>query len=209
MNRLAIIGAGGHGKVIADIARLNGYEDIVFLDDDAEVKTCSGYPVIGKCKDVDQVDADIVIAIGDSKIRKKLQERLLPNKLVTLIHPKAVIADDVSIGTGTVVMAGVIINPGVKIGDGCIINTSSSVDHDSEIGNYVHIAVGSHLCGSVNIGDETWIGAGTIISNNISVTSRCIIGAGAVVVKDLPNEGTYIGIPARLISCKNEIMKLN
>ena len=197
MRKLAIIGASGHGKVVADIAKRNGYNSIVFLDDCETVHKCGGYPVIGKSTEAEVIDADIIVGIGNAAVRKRMQESIPGGKLVTLIHPNAAVAEDVVIGAGTVVMAGAVINPGVRIGKGCIINTCSSVDHDCEVGDYVHIAVGSHLCGTVTVGDGTWIGAGAIVINNISICPNCIIGAGAVVVRDIEKPGTYIGVPAR------------
>ncbi len=199
MRRLAIIGASGHGKVIADIARKNGYKEIVFLDDDESIHECGGYPVIGKSSEAETIDSDVIIGIGNSGIRKRIQESVPEGKLATLIHQDAIVAEDVVIGAGTVVMAGVVINPGVRIGTGCIINTCSSVDHDCIVGDYVHIAVGSHLCGTVSVGNRTWIGAGSTISNNISICADCMIGAGAVVVNGIQERGTYVGVPAKRI----------
>ena len=199
MRKLAIIGASGHGKVVADIARKNGYKEIVFLDDDESIHECGCYPVIGKSSEAGTIYADIIVGIGNAGIRKRIQESVPEGELVTLIHPDAVIAEDVAIGAGTVVMAGAVINPGVRIGKGCIINTCSSVDHDCVVGDYVHIAVGSHLCGTVSVGSGTWIGAGAIVSNNISICPDCMIGAGAVIVKNIDSAGTYMGVPARRI----------
>ena len=197
MRKLAIIGASGHGKVVADIARKNGYKEIVFLDDDESIYECGGYPVIGKSSESEWMDADVIIGIGNGDVRKRIQESISEEKLVTLIHPDAVIAENVVIGEGTVVMAGAVINPGTSIGKGCIINTCSSVDHDCVVGDYVHIAVGSHLCGTVSVGSRTWIGAGATISNNVSVCSDCIVGVGAVVIRNIKEQGRYIGCPAR------------
>ena len=199
MRKLAIIGASGHGKVVADIARKNGYKEIVFLDDDESIYECGGYPVIGKSSEAGTIDADVIIGIGNAGVRKQIQESIPDEKLVTLIHPDAVIAEDVAIGAGTVVMAGAVINSGARIGKGCIINTCSSVDHDCKVGDYVHISVGSHLCGTVSVGSGTWIGAGATVSNNISICPDCMIGAGAVIVKNIDSAGTYMGVPARRI----------
>lgn len=107
-----------------------------------------------------------MIGIGNAGVRKQIQESIPDEKLVTLVHPDAVVAEDVVIGKGTVVMAGTEINPGVRIGKGCIINTCSSVDHDCVVGDYVHIAIGSYLCGTVNVVNRTWIGAGATVRNN-------------------------------------------
>lgn len=199
MRRLAIIGASGHGKVIADIARRIGYCEIVFLDDDESIHECGGYPVVGKSSEAGTIDADVIVGIGNAGVRKRIQKSIPDEKLVTLIHPDAVVAEDVVVGEGTVVMAGAVINPGVRIGKGCIINTCSSVDHDCDVGDYVHISVGSHLCGTVSVGSGTWIGAGATVSNNISICSDCMIGAGAVIVKNIDSAGTYMGVPARRI----------
>jgi sugar O-acyltransferase (sialic acid O-acetyltransferase NeuD family) len=197
--KLVIIGASGHGKVLADIAKKNGYKEIVFLDDNETLRECGGYPVIGKCSEVQHMDADMIVGIGNASIRKWMQETFDNGRIVTLIHPNAVVADDVSVGPGTAIMSGAVINPGTVIGKGCIVNTCASVDHDCKVGDYVHISVGSHLCGTVTVEDETWIGAGVIISNNVSVCRGCMIGAGATVVKDIEEKGTYVGVPAKAI----------
>lgn len=198
--KLILIGASGQGKVVADIAKKNGYSEIAFLDDNDSLSFCGEYPVLGKSASAKEyADCDFIVSIGNAKIRQKIQESLEEEGLTiaTLIHPGAVIADNVLIGKGTVVMAGVVINPDAKIGKGCIINTCSSVDHDCVISDYVHVSVGAHVAGTVRIGERTWIGAGAVVSNNIDITGDCMIGAGAVVVSDSDEVGTYIGIPAR------------
>ncbi|EGC04499.1 acetyltransferase [Ruminococcus albus] len=195
--KLTIIGASGHGKVVADIAKLRGYDEIEFLDDDENLTQCGCYSVVGKTDKALEIDNDVFIGIGNASIRKRFQEQLRNKSLVTLIHPDAVIADDVNIGIGTVIMAGAVINSGAKIGKCVIINTCSSVDHDCVVDDFAHVAVGAHLCGTVNVGESTWIGAGATVSNNVNVCENCMIGAGAVVIKDIEEEGTYIGVPVR------------
>ena len=200
--KLIIIGASGHGKVVADIAKKNGYVDISFLDDDASVESCGIYKVVGACGYALQYeDCHFIVAIGKAHVRKKIQKQLIEFGLqvISLIHPNAVVAECVEIGMGTVVMAGAVINPYTKIGQGCIINTCSSVDHDCIIGEYAHISVGAHIAGTVDVGENTWIGAGATVSNNVRIVSDCIVGAGAVVVDDIVENGTYVGIPARKI----------
>lgn len=193
--KIIIIGASGHGKVIADIAVRNGYEDIVFLDDDSRISECAGYPVVGKASEAVDMTGDKIVAIGNPQIRERFQERL--ENVVILIHPDAVISRRVTIGAGSVVMAGAVINSDVVVGRGCIINTGASVDHDCQIGNYVHVSVGSHVAGTVTIDDRTWIGAGATVSNNVNICGDCMIGAGAVVIKDISIPGTYVGVPAK------------
>lgn len=197
--KLTIIGASGHGRVIADIAKRCGYDVIEFLDDNVELKSCGKYPVVGTSKLEAYVQNDIVVAIGNAKIRKRIMTQLAEKSIVTLIHPDAVIAEDVVIGKGSVVMAGAVINSGTVIGKGCIVNTCSSVDHDCVIADYVHVSVGTHLCGTVTVGASTWIGAGATVSNNVKICGNCTIGAGAVVIKNIEEEGTYVGVPARVI----------
>ncbi len=197
MKTINIIGASGHGKVIADIAKLNGYDNIVFFDDDQTLTECAGYPVSGSSREA--AEGDIFVAIGNGEIRKKMMDYYSGRRLPALIHPEAVVAESASVGPGTVIMAGAVVNPYAVIGRGCIVNTSSSVDHDSIVEDFVHVAVGAHLCGTVTIGQMTWIGAGTVVSNNINICNNCMIGAGAVVVHDITEPGTYVGVPAKLI----------
>lgn len=200
--RIIIIGASGHGKVVADIAKKNGYTDIAFLDDNKGIRLCGDSPVIGSCQDIPKYKAyDIVVAIGNCAIRQKIQTWLVEKgmHIVSLVHPEAIVADGVEIGAGTVIMAGAVINPGAKIGCGCIINTCSSVDHDCVVGNFVHISIGAHVAGTVKIGDRTWIGAGATVINNVDIIGDCMIGAGAVVIRDVVESGTYVGVPAKQI----------
>lgn len=194
--KLTILGASGHGKVVADIARLCGYDEIYFLDDNETVKLCGIYPVIGKTREARRFNNDIFIAIGNAEIRRRMLSEIENKRIPILIHPSSVVSNGVKIGRGSVVMAGAVINPGTVIGTGCIINTSSSIDHDCRIDDYVHVSVGAHLCGTVNIKEMTWIGAGATISNNVNICSKCMIGAGAVVIRDIKEAGTYVGVPA-------------
>lgn len=193
MNKLIIIGASGHGKVIADIAVKNGYEDIVFLDDDEKIDSCAGFPVVGKTDMTVDMNGDKIVAIGNAEIREKVSKKI---KTVTLIHPDAVISRRVEIGEGTVVMAGAVVNSDAKIGKGCIINTGASVDHDCVIEDFVHVSVGAHVAGNCAIAKQTWIGAGATVSNNVNICSGCMVGVGAVVIKDIKEPGTYVGVPA-------------
>jgi len=203
-DKLIIIGASGHGKVVADIAiKMNKWQSIVFLDDDESIKTPMGLEVIGKTTDafIYKDEADFFVAIGNNATREKIQEKLIEEglNLVSLIHPSADMGTDIEIGIGSVVMAGVVINSSSRIGKGCIINTSSSLDHDNIIENYVHISPGVKMAGTVKVGKGSCIGIGSVISNNISICGGCKVGAGAVVVKNITEPGTYIGVPVRRV----------
>ena len=168
----------------------------MFLDNDPEVKTCAGYPVLGDDTLINELDGDIIIAVGKAATRRKLMDRDKGRCFPVLAHPCAVVAEDSEVGEGTVIMAGAVINSGARIGRGCIINTSCSIDHDCNVGEFCHISVGSHLSGTVTVGDNSWVGAGAIVSNNVKICSDCMVGAGAVVIKDIEENGTYIGVPA-------------
>lgn len=195
--KLLIIGASGHGKVVADIAEKNGYDEIEFFDDDESLKNCGKWPVAGTVNKALEKDDDVFIAIGNAEIREKLMECFCGRRFPVLFHPAAVVADDVIIGEGSVVMAGAVINPGARIGKGVIVNTSSSIDHDCIIGDFVHISVGAHLSGTVNVGKGTWIAVGASVVNNVEVCPGAVIGAGAVVIRSVEEPGTYVGVPAR------------
>lgn len=200
-NKLIIIGASGHGKVVADIALKIGYKEILFLDDNPKLIECGGYQVIGLSKDyVNYVDeADFFVGIGNSIIRERIMNMLKNGgaNIPGLIHPCAVVGTRVNIGEGTVVMAGSVINSDTEIGRGCIINTCASCDHDNVIGDFSHISVGARLAGTVQVGKHTWIGVGAVVSNNLNIVDNCVIGAGTVVVRNIDVSGTYIGVPAR------------
>lgn len=201
MKQIVIIGASGHGKVIANIAKLNGYDQILFLDDNLALKECCGYSVCGKTDTFYKYDCDFFVAIGNALIRKQLSDRLIEagKNIVTLIHPNAVIGEQVRIGRGTAVMAGAVINSSTSIGIGGIINTCASVDHDCIIGDYVHVSVGAHIAGTVSVGKQSWVGIGAAVINNKVICDNCVIGAGAVVICDIKEAGTYVGVPAKKV----------
>lgn len=203
-DKLLIIGASGHGKVIADIAlKMNKWKSITFLDDDENIKSSMGIEVIGKSTDAFKYikDYDIFVAIGNNETREEIHERLETEgaSIPILVHPNAVVGEQVKFGSGTAVMAGVIINCCSEIGKGCIINTGVTIDHDNFIEDYVHISPGVHTAGTVKIGKGTWLGVGSVVSNNLNITSGCKVGAGAVVVKDIIETGTYVGVPVRRV----------
>lgn len=198
--QVIIIGASGHGKVVADIVEKSGNKVCGFLDDN--VNGCVfGYPVLGKISDCNKYapEFEFVIALGDNQIRGKIAHNIDNSKLHTAIHPTASIAKDVKIGCGTVIMANAAINPTATIGKNCIINTGAIVEHDNIIGDYVHLSPRVALGGTVNIGNYSHIGIGATVRNNVSVAENCIIGAGSVVVKDIRDSGTYVGVPAKKI----------
>lgn len=200
--QVIVIGASGHGKVVADIVRRSGDTLLGFLDDNAALPPeIAGIPVLGGIADhAKYPDASFVIAIGNAAVRAQIARRLDGVRWYTAIHPSAVVsALDTQIGAGSVVMANAVVNPSAHIGKHCIINTSAVVEHDGRIGDFAHISVGAKLGGTVSVGAHTWLGIGAAVSNNISICDHCTIGAGAVVIRDIEESGTYVGVPARKI----------
>jgi len=201
MKKLAIIGAGGHGKVAADIAKLSGWDTIHFFDDNPPIT----YPwqVLGSCGDliahkIKNYDG-IFIAIGNSHYRKNLFNILNKhNNIISLIHPQATISKYASIENACLIAANVVINPDTIIHKGCIINTGATVDHDCQIKAFSHIAPGVHLSGNVKIGHNNWIGVGSTIIQGIELADDIFLGAGSLVVKNLTKSGLYYGSPAIL-----------
>lgn len=194
-----IIGAGGHGKVIFDICRQLGLKVDYFVDQ-AKTETLYDTPIITE-ETLESFLAEGkrvkgVIAIGNPDIRKGVEKRLSID-FETLVHPKASIAMDVSLGIGTVVMAGAVINPGTVIGRHCIINTGAIVEHDNRLGDFVHMAPRSCTAGNVTVEDEVHIGLGAGVIEGINIGKRAFIGAGAAVIDDVFEHQTVVGVPAR------------
>ena len=161
MKDVIIIGAGGHARVIADIIRCRGDRLMGFLDDYAK-EGIGDIPVLGMAKDhVNHPGAWFIIGIGNAAVRRRVAEGMEGVQWYTAIHPAAVVSDmNVSVGPGTAVMAGAVINPGACVGAHCIINTAAVVEHDNLIGDYTHISVGARLAGTVTVGPDTWVGIG-------------------------------------------------
>lgn len=202
--KVVVIGAGGHAKVVGDIIVKSNDHLIGFLDDFIP----SGTNIIGKYKTIGKIEeclnlysqnntTKFIIAIGDNLVRERIaQTYQIP--YYTAIHPNTIIGIDAKIGEGTVVMANTCINPNALIGKHTIINTGAIIEHDNIIEDFVHISPNVSLGGTVHIGEKTHIGIGATVKNNINITSNVIIGAGAVVVKNIKEKGTYVGVPASL-----------
>lgn len=198
--KVIVIGASGHGKVIADIIIKSG--DILkgFLDDaDNLPDMIAGIPLLGSTSDYEKyLDCYFVIGIGNARIREKISLRLEGKvQWYTAIHPSAIISSiSVEIGEGTVIMANAVVNSSALIGKHCIVNTGAIVEHDNVLKDFVHISPNAVLAGTVYVGEKTHIGAGAVVRNNLSICEASVIGAGAVVVKDIMVSGIYVGVPA-------------
>lgn len=203
--KLIIIGAGGHGKVLADIASLMGHwKEVLFVDDSPQEAELIGYPIIGTTQIVLEYKgiADFFIAIGNNEDREKIFRQVEGEKLsiATLIHPNAIIGRNVSIGRGTAIMGGAVINPSTVIEEGVIINTGSTIDHDSVVGRFTHISPGVNVAGAVKIGERCWIGIGSTIVNNLEICNNVTIGAASLVLRDILVSGVYVGNKLRRIN---------
>ncbi|MUK39971.1 acetyltransferase [Aliivibrio fischeri] len=205
MIRCAILGASGHGKVVAEIAELNGYTQVDFFDDRwPELKNQEHWNVLGSTQDlineVSNYDL-VVVAIGDNATRLNKQRILEMSGGIfkVLIHPSVTISKYSQVGNGTVIMANAVVNSFASIGNSCIINTSSIVEHDCVLSDGVHISPGANLAGSVHIGERTWVGIGSQIKQLVSIGSDVVIGAGSTVIKNVVDDQVIVGNPAKCI----------
>ncbi len=213
MKRLMIIGAGGHGKVVADTAQASGsWKEIIFLDDRfPELKQLGSWIVSGDItgiKNHPPNEWDVLVAMGENRSRLEYlhQVKAAGYKSPVLIHPAAWISPSVRLGRGCVVFAGAMINADVVLGTGCIINTCASVDHDCRLSDGVHISPGANLGGNVEIGHSSWVGIGVSIRHGVCIGANVVVGAGAAVVSNVEDGMTVVGVPARpkLPNCHND-----
>jgi sugar O-acyltransferase (sialic acid O-acetyltransferase NeuD family) len=202
MRKLAIYGAGGHGRVVADTASMLGWQEIVFYDDSwPQHQKNSIWPVVGNYENLlanlTQYDG-VIVAFGNCVIRlNKTREFInLRAPIISLVHPRAFVSPHSTLGQGSVVFAGAVINIEAKVGEASIINTGAIVDHDCIIGPGVHICPGANISGGVEIGEASWIGVGSCIRHGIKIGANVMVGAGAVIVKDVPDGVTMISVAA-------------
>ncbi len=203
--RLAILGASGHGKVVADAALKGDWDEIIFFDDAwPELSEVGSWQVVGNSLQLLEQAVcfeGVVVAIGDNLIRIRKQHELEQTgiQIVTIIHPAAVVSSYSEIGNGCVVFAGAVINAFATIGCGCIVNTGSSIDHDCLLSDGVHVSPGAHLGGNVHVGKAAWIGIGASVKHSIQIGENVVVGAGAAVVNDIESGLIVVGVPARVM----------
>ena len=201
-HKLALLGGGGHGKVVADTALSAGWAEVVFFDDAWPGVTRNGHwPVVGNTAMLlerhDEFDG-VVVAIGNCAIRLRKHRELMAEgvRVVTLVHPRAWVSPYALVGAGSVLMAGAVVNVDARVGNACIVNTGATVDHDCVLADGVHVAPGAHLSGNVEAGEGSWIGVGAAVRQGIAIGAQAFVGAGAVVVRPVADGTTVIGNPA-------------
>jgi sugar O-acyltransferase (sialic acid O-acetyltransferase NeuD family) len=207
-SRVCVIGAGGHAAVVASTLIAAGNEVVAFYDDDPTTwgTMILGIPVVGPISALSATTCShFILGIGSNATRKLLAEKL-DFKWATVVHPFAWVHPDVSLGKGTVVCAGAIIQPGAKIGSHVILNTKASVDHHCHVGDYAHIAV-AHLAGGASIGEGAFMALGCTVLPGIHVGAWATVGAGALVTKDVAPNTTVVGAPARALVRKQEAVE--
>lgn len=200
---LAILGASGHGKVIADTALRAGWQEVVFFDDAwPQVSRNGAWPVLGDSRCLIDRLAEfegVVVGIGNNRIRLAKTRELAAAgaAMATIIHPAAMVSSMAHLGAGCVVFAGAVIQVDSRLGHACIVNTHASVDHDCRLADGVHICPGTAVAGLVAIGECSWIGIGACIKQLVQVGRDVTVGAGAAVVTDIADGHTVVGVPAR------------
>lgn len=210
MSGLLIVGAGGHGKVVADIARDCGlWSEIAFLDDKfPESKIVGEWSVIGRLADASQFKdrfPEAIVALGNNKLRLEVLRKLLEIgfRSPVLVHPDASLSRSCKLGAGTVVCAQAAVKIDTDIGLGVIVNAGATIGHDCVLGDGVHVSPGGRVSGGVTVGMCSWLGSGVVVKELVSIGKRVVVGAGSVIISHVPDQVTVVGVPGRIIK-RNE-----
>lgn len=207
--RCAVVGCGGHGRVVLDVLRnARRCEPVCFVDSNPRLhgRHVDGLPVVGCLDDLPRLRRELgvtcaVVAIGHNGVRRKFAERIdgFGLELINAVHPSANIAANASLGRNVVVAAGALVSAHVQIGDSVILNTGCIVDHESMIGTATHVCPGARVAGRVVIEAGAFIGIGATIIQCLRIGTEAVIGAGAVVIEDVAAMSTVVGVPARQV----------
>lgn len=198
---LAIVGAGGHGHVVADCAEALGWGRIEFFDN-AGAAGPGPWPVVGSVEALLARLADydaVIVGIGANRPRLELHRTLAAHggAMATLIHPGATVSRHARVGGGSIVCAGAVVGFGAVVGEACIINTAATVDHGDRLADGVHVSPGAHLAGDVTVGECSWVGLGAAVREGVRIGRDVRVGAGAAVVAATPDGIDVVGVPAR------------
>jgi sugar O-acyltransferase (sialic acid O-acetyltransferase NeuD family) len=203
---LVVVGAGGHGRVVAEAALLSGaFDKIVFFDDlYPDMPKVDGSPVLGRVEDLwaGYDDANhAAVAISDNRKRVELVERLRQSGFAcpAIVHPAACVSRSANLADGVLVLAGAIVNVGASLGEGAIANTGCTIDHECILERGVHVSPGANLAGGVRVGEFGWIGIGATVNHGVTIGAGAVVGASAGVIRDVPAGTTVVGLPAKAI----------
>lgn len=203
MKRLALLGASGHGKVVADAALACGWGSVEFFDDAWPQRSSNRHWLVVGNSDILMGRLHefhgVIVSIGDCAVRWEKHQALKAAgaALTTVIHPAATVSRYAALGAGSVVMAGAVINTDSHVGQASIVNTGATVDHDCLLADGVHISPGAHLSGGVSVGHCTMVGVGVAVMQGVCIGKNAVVGAGAVVLRDVEDQSVVVGNPAR------------
>lgn len=204
--RLAILGAGGHGRSVADVAEACGWRVSLYDDAWPALQASGPWRVVGNNERLDRDRAafdGVAVAFGDCARRLQAHRRLQAQgvALPTLVHPTAWVSPHATLGPGCIVMAGAAVNVGTSLGEACLINTGATVDHDCHLAAGVHVSPGAHLAGGVQVDEMAWVGMAAALKEGVRVRRAATVGAGAVVLGDVEAGACVVGCPARPMPC--------
>jgi len=194
-----LMGAGGHARVVASAIEVMKQEVVCVFDPNTSITDLDGIQNKGDSSPTEFPTAKLILTIGDNATRKRLATTV-QHEFGTVQHPAAIVDRLVSVGLGSQILHGAIINRGSSVGNHCIVNTKASIDHDCIIEDFVHIAPGATLCGNVTVGEGTLIGAGATLMPNITIGKNVTVGAATVVTTSLPDNVTCVGVPGKIIN---------
>ncbi|MFN3969048.1 acetyltransferase [Flavobacterium sp.] len=200
---ITLYGASGHSKVIIDILNCNSVTITAIIDDNPKTDTILGMPVVKNTDTNFSKVQHMIISIGNNKVRERISNQIKVD-YINAIHPTAILSKTVTLGKGTVIMAGAIVNPDATIGNHCIINTGAVVEHDCHIADFVHVSPSVSLAGNVTVGQGTHIGIGAKVIQGITIGKWATIGAGAIIIKDIPDYAVVVGNPGKIIKFNKE-----
>ncbi|HYR89086.1 MAG TPA: acetyltransferase [Terriglobia bacterium] len=205
-----VLGAGGHARVVIEAIQSTGVATphaILDIDPALHGKTIYGVPILGADDLLPELIATgveyFVVGLGgvaDNKPRAGLFDRAVAAGLKPLcvVHDaRAYVSPNCSIGPGSVVFPGAIVNAGTVLGSNVIVNSGALIEHDCVVGDHVHVSSASTLCGTVRVGKLAHIGAGAVVRQSVTIGEGAVVGAGAVVTHDVESWRTVMGVPAR------------
>lgn len=192
LRKLLVLGAGGHGKAVAEVALLSGeWQQVIFLDDRwPEINLVCGMPVVGDLSHLAEkagATDGAIAAVGNNGLRRAWQEKITASgiSLVSVVHPRACVSASASIGPGSAIMSLAVVGAEARLGQGVIINAGAVADHDVTLGDYAHLGVGVCLAGGVAVGAAAWLQAGCSAGYGVVIEPGLVIEPGkALIAKD-------------------------